>query len=61
MALVDLFKPKWKHSDVTVRMNAVRSLDPSETTTLAQIARNDSDEGVRRLAIRRLEDPDVLA
>ncbi len=61
MALADLFRPKWKHSDVSVRTNAVKAMDPSDVATLMQIARDDPDEAVRTLAIRKIEDPELLA
>src|SRR5689334_5401269 len=61
MAFSDLFKPKWKHSNPEVRAEAVRALGDDEATLLATIARNDSDARVRRLAVKRIVDADVLS
>ncbi len=61
MGLADLFRPKYRHSDVKVRAEAVRALTRDDAATLEQIARNDRDIGVRRIAIEKIETPDVLA
>ncbi|MFH1129812.1 MAG: DUF349 domain-containing protein [Pseudomonadota bacterium] len=60
MGLTDLFRPKWKHSDTSVRSTAVRSLDAEETSLLAEIIATDRDDGVRRLAIKKIADPEIL-
>jgi hypothetical protein len=60
MGLVDLFRPRWKHSDPAIRAVAVRELDAEETRILAEIARGDRDPSVRRLAIKKLNDPHLL-
>src|SRR3954471_3026132 len=61
MGIVDLFRPKHRHSDVRVRTEAVRALTSDDAATLIQIARTDRDVGVRRLAIERISTADVLA
>ncbi len=61
MGLVDLFRPKYRHSDVRVRTEAVRALTAEDAVILEQIARTDRDIGVRRIAIEKIETPDVLA
>ena len=61
MGFTDLFKPKWKHSNPEVRAEAVRALGDDEAALLATIARNDSDARVRRLAVKRIADADVLS
>ncbi len=61
MGLVDLFRPKYRHSDVSVRTKAVQALGSDDSAILEQIARTDRDIGVRRLAIEKIETPDVLA
>jgi hypothetical protein len=61
MGIVDLFRPKHRHSDVRVRAEAVRALTSDDAATLIQIARTDRDVGVRRLAIERISTADVLA
>ncbi len=61
MGFTDLFKPKWKHSNPEVRAEAVRALGDDESTLLATIARHDADARVRRLAVKRIVDADVLS
>src|ERR1700760_472818 len=61
MGIADLFRPKYRHSDVRVRSEAVRALTADDAATLIQIARTDRDVGVRRLAIERIPTADVLA
>jgi hypothetical protein len=57
MGLADLFRPKHKHSDPEVRVEAVRRLGAEEVETLARLAREDDHVKVRKAAIERLEDP----
>jgi hypothetical protein len=61
MGIADLFRPKYRHSDVRVRAEAVRALTVDDAAILVQIARTDRDIGVRRLAIERISTADVLA
>jgi hypothetical protein len=61
MGMFDLFRPKHRHSDVKVRVAAVRALSSDDTQLLASIARTDKDPGVRRIAIEKLEEVDILA
>ena len=61
MGMFDLFRPKHRHSDVKVRLAAVRAMSSDETQLLASIARTDKDPAVRRVAIEKLEDVDILA
>ncbi|MCU1281895.1 MAG: putative CheA signal transduction histidine kinase [bacterium] len=61
MGFSDLFKPKWKHSNPEVRADAVRSLGDDEAALLANIARSDADARVRRIAVKRIVDADVLS
>ncbi|MDB4960211.1 MAG: putative CheA signal transduction histidine kinase [Myxococcales bacterium] len=61
MGLADLFRPKHRHSDVRVRTEAVRALTSDDAAILEQIARTDRDIGIRRIAIEKIETPDVLA
>jgi len=60
MGLFDLFRPKWKHSDVEVRTEAVRNLGADDHETLVRVAREDGDVRVRRIAVKRIEDSAVL-
>src|SRR5262252_594675 len=61
MGIADLFRPKYRHSDVRVRTEAVRALTADDAAILVQIARTDRDPGVRRIAIERITTADVLA
>ena len=61
MGIADLFRPKYRHSDVRVRAEAVRALTADDAALIIQIARTDRDTGVRRLAIERIDTADVLA
>jgi hypothetical protein len=61
MGLADFFRPKWRHSDVAVRTAAIRALDAQETGILVQVVRNDTDDNVRKLALRKIVNPQTLA
>jgi len=61
MGIADLFRPKYRHSDVRVRTEAVRALTNDDAAILVQVARTDRDIGVRRLAIEKIHEADVLA
>ena len=61
MGIADFFRPKHRHSDVRVRTEAVRAMTRDDATTLIQIARTDRDIGVRRIAIEKIDQADVLA
>ncbi len=55
-----LFKPRWEHADPRTRRQALESGDvPPEV--LAKAAREDQDPEVRRCAVERLVDLDLLA
>ena len=58
MGLLDIFKPKLKHSDPDVRSEAVKKI--TDQAVLVDIAKNASDEDVRRAAIGQITDQDVL-
>lgn len=60
MSLLDRIRPKWQHSDPEERAAAVRELGRSDLEALSTVVREDDDPRVRRLAIKKLEDPDVL-
>src|SRR5690348_16672346 len=61
MGIADLFRPKYRHSDVRVRTGAVRALTKDDAAILVQIARTDRDAGVRRIAIEKIDTAEVLA
>ena len=62
MGIADLFRPKYRHSNVKVRAEAVRQLstDGPDAAIAINIARKDAEASIRRLAIEKIEDPDVL-
>ena len=55
MGIADLFRPKYRHSDVRVRTQAVKALTADDAAILVQVARTDRDIGVRRIAIEPIE------
>ena len=65
MAIRDLFKPKrepdWKHPDPNVRLNAVRLLGSEDHDLLRSLAEEDPAPAVRRMALRKLPQKDVIA
>ena len=62
MSLLDRFRqPKWKHADPAVCLEAVNELEDDAQDVLGSLAREDSDAGVRRRAVARVEDPAVLS
>jgi hypothetical protein len=61
MGIADLFRPKYRHSDVRVRTEAVKALTSDDAAILQQIARTDRDIGVRRIAIEKIDEADILA
>ena len=57
------FKPKWLHNDPQVRLHALQALDasrPENREVLQAAATSDSDTLVRRAAIKRINDLDIL-
>jgi hypothetical protein len=61
MGIADFFRPKHRHSDVRVRTEAIKALTKDDAAILEQIARNDRDIGVRRLALEKIDKAGVLA
>ncbi len=60
MGILDKLKPqpRWKHADPAVRLEALRDLD--DAAELAEVAVTDDDARVRRAAVARLDDVEVL-
>ena len=56
-------QPRWKHADPSVRAAAVYELtgDDADADALIALAREDADARVRRAAVSRVIDPDLLA
>jgi uncharacterized protein involved in cysteine biosynthesis len=61
MGISDFFRPKYRHSDVRVRTEAVKALGVDDAAILEQVARTDRDIGVRRLAIEKIDAAEVLS
>ncbi len=53
-------QPRWKHADPGVRSAAVYELGPDEADALLALAREDADSRVRRAAVGRISEVDVL-
>lgn len=60
MAISDLFRPRWRHSNSQERLDALRELKPSETDILCQILREDPAPEVRAATIELLHDLDLI-
>jgi len=60
MSLLDVFKPKWQSSDLTIRRQAVQSLGSTDLDALLDIATNDGDANIRKLAIQKISSPEHL-
>lgn len=54
MGLKDLFKPAWRHSNASIRREAIRNLPDQDVETLIEIAISDSEPELRLLAAERL-------
>jgi hypothetical protein len=61
MGMFDIFRAKHKHSNPRVRSEAVQAMTRDDAKLLIEIAKTDRDIGVRRIAIEKIETPDVLA
>ncbi len=61
MGLADLFRPKYRHSNVSIRSEAVRALSSEDLAILTQVAKTDRDITVRRIAVEKIDEADVLA
>jgi exonuclease SbcC len=59
MILSRFLKPKWQHADPATRQQAVQGLENTDPT-LSELARQDPDPSVRRAALERLGDLDLL-
>ncbi len=60
MGLLDFFRPSWRHSNPDVRLQAVRGLDEQDLNPLKEVVQRDPDSRVRRAAIKKLHDPEIL-
>src|SRR5215208_5512995 len=53
--------PRWKHADPSVRAAAVYEIGPEDGEALRALAREDADARVRRAAVTRVDEAEVLA
>ena len=60
MDLLDRLRPRWRHPDAEVRLSAAREMGAEHQDRLETLARSDPDARVRRIALRKLDDADVL-
>jgi len=60
MGLLNVFKPKWQSSDINIRRQAVQSLGATDLDALLDIAKNDEDANIRKLAIQKISSPEHL-
>ena len=60
MDLLQRLRPKWRSPDPEVRAAAVRELGSEDQDVLGTVARQDADPHVRRIAIKKLDSPDLL-
>jgi len=54
MSFLNVFKPKWQHSDSAMRKQAIQSLDSTNLDALLDIAKNDSEIEIRKLAVQKI-------
>ena len=59
MGFIDLFRPRWRHSDCLKRKEAINKI--SNQSILHEIAITDEDYTIRKIAVSRLTDQIVLA
>lgn len=60
MGIKDLFVPKWQHSDPTVRAKEVKGMSELNQAVLEKIAQRDSVPEVRKIALRKISNPEVI-
>ena len=54
MGIFDILKPKWRQSDINVRLEAVSEFGESDRETLLEIASTDPEDSVRIAAIDKI-------
>ena len=60
MGLLNVFKPKWQSSDLTVRKQAVQGLTSNDLDALLDVAKNDDNADIKRIAIQKISSVDHL-
>ena len=54
MSLLNVFRPKWQHSDPEVRIKALQELGPENQDVFETVATTDETIEVRQMALRKL-------
>ncbi|MCL2206841.1 MAG: DUF349 domain-containing protein [Fibromonadales bacterium] len=54
MSLLDVFKPKWQNSEPAMRKQAVQSLGSTDLDALLEVAKNDEDAEIRKIAVQKI-------
>jgi len=54
MSLLDVFKPKWQNSEPAMRKQAVQSLNSTDLDALLDVAKNDEDAEIRKIAVQKI-------
>lgn len=60
MSLLNVFRPKWQHSDPEVRIKALQELGPENQDVFETVATTDETIEVRQMALRKLTAITVL-
>ncbi len=61
MSLLDVFKPKWQSSELVVRRQAVQSLGSTDLDALLDVAKNDEDADIRKIAVQKISSSSHLS
>jgi hypothetical protein len=60
MSLLNVFKPKWQSSDLIARRQAVQSLSSADLDALLDVAKNDEEADIRKIAIQKISSTEHL-
>ncbi|MCL2259950.1 MAG: DUF349 domain-containing protein [Fibromonadales bacterium] len=61
MSLLDVFKPKWQSSELAMRKQAVQSLSSTDLDALLEVAKNDEDAEIRKIAVQKISSTNHLS
>jgi len=61
MSLLDVFKPKWQSSEPAMRKQAVQSLGSTDLDALLEVAKNDDEAEIRKIAVQKISSPNHLS
>jgi hypothetical protein len=54
MSLLNVFKPKWQNPDLAMRKIAVQNLSSTDLDALLEVAKDDSEADIRRIAVQKI-------